>query len=155
MDIKTKHKLLPLSVVIIVVIVGGLVYFGGLKNKNTTPVNYAPDYSPLNKKESFGKNLPPDFPAGLILEGKTLDNSEVVHTVTGKKQVTVSYFSDKTLSELVTMYENNFVKNDWTISGKKVTDIYTTFQVEKGSQKVTTTLALTPDKVLVVFSYEQ
>ena len=152
MDIKTKNNALLFSVIVIAVAVGVLVYLGAFK----TSTNLS-DYSPDNKIVSFDKKLPADFPEGIILEGKELDYSGAVYTVTNKVQTGVSYFSDKTLPDLVTMYENNFTQNGWEISGKKVTDYFIAFDAEKRNQKVHFVVMLThlKGKVRVEFSYEK
>ena len=152
MDIKTKNNALLFSVIVIAVAVGVLVYLGAFKNSKN--LSY---YSPDNKIVSFDKKLPADFPEGIILEGKELDYSGAVYTVTNKVQTGVSYFSDKTLPDLVTMYENNFTQNGWEISGKKVTDYFIAFDAEKRNQKVHFVVMLThlKGKVRVEFSYEK
>ncbi|MES2315664.1 MAG: hypothetical protein V4486_02930 [Patescibacteria group bacterium] len=155
MDTVNKHKFLPLSIAIIVLVIAGLIYFISFNKKVPTVVNDTADYSPLNTKVSFGTNFPPDFPPGIILEGKPLNSSGQVHTTTNKTQTAVSYFSDKTTPELAAMYEQNFISNGWNIKSKNISAVPAFFLVEKAGQELTLNFTPTPTKVLVTFSYEK
>ncbi len=152
-----KSKFLYISLVIVLVI--ALLYFKPeVLNWRTdgaykvvTPASY-----PKGTKVSLYKDLPPGFPVEIILENKELNYSGTVTTPNTEDKTTVSYISDKKISDLVTMYENAFTTNNWDILKKSVSDKFVLFRINKDEQNMTFTIIPLKDKgMMVTFQYEK
>ena len=155
METGNKNKLLPLSILIVLVVIGGLVYLFGFKI--TAPYKIlAPDSYPKGTSVFLYNELPPGFPSEVILEGKPLNSSGTVATPNQKSKTTVSYISDETLTELMDMYKKNFTDKGWTIISNTVTKKTVVFQVQKGGKNLVLTLATLGDtQIMLTFQYEK
>ncbi len=149
---KTKY----LGFVVAIIFILGVAYL--LMNKKTEPPYkvLTPDSSsyPAGTSISLYENTPPGFPSELLLEQKELDYSGTVTSAEGKVQATVSYFSDKTVQDILLMYKEFLPKNGWEFSIKVQSEKTTVIQAEKSGQKVIiTAVASKEGKVTVLFQY--
>ncbi len=80
------------------------------------------------QKIDFGVNTPTDFPGDIPIEkGSKVEQSYGLNYA-GQEQLTIVFFSTKTVNENYTLYSNFLEKQNWTISNKyespKVSSLY-------------------------------
>ncbi|OGI82084.1 hypothetical protein A3I95_02085 [Candidatus Nomurabacteria bacterium RIFCSPLOWO2_02_FULL_44_12] len=154
METDTGHKLNPLYVLIVVVVLGGLAYLLIVFKINTPYQVITPDNYPEGAKISLYQGLPPGFPSDVILEDKELDYSGSVKSADGRTRTTVSYISDSTLSNLVEIYQTSLRANGWEVSVLASSPKMAIIKVLKGQKQVLISLAPLQDKVMLTFRYE-
>ncbi len=144
---------LKLSVAIgLLVIIIGIFYLSRMSIKPKavfTPENY-----PTGTTVSLYDQVPPVFPADIILEDKELKYSGTVSTPGGKTQTTVSYISDKKAEDLVYLYKNFLSKDGWAVDVKDLRHSNYILNLSKDDEAVLLTISLTRDlKPLLTFQY--
>lgn len=114
-----------------------------------------PDVYEEGTTVSLYKNVPPEFPKNVIAEEKVLNYSGTVSSPNGKKQITVSYVSDKTMSNLVTLYSEFLPKNNWELIARSVYEKVSIIQISKNERNIMLTIAPIKDgETMVTFQYE-
>ena len=142
-----------LVLVIILVLSYGYLQYA---QSNTPYLTLSPTNYPEGTAINLYKNVPPGFPPSLILENKTLDYSGVLEGSDGKKQITVSYISDKSMSGIMDMYLSALPKDGWSISDNLRSEKASIIQASKVGESLIITVAPVKDvEVMVTFQYEQ
>ena len=104
-------------------------------------------------------NPPPGFPDEVILEQKELTSSSSVNTPDGKKQITVSYLSNKSLTDVAEIYRSGLSQINWDVISKLVSKGVIIIEATKGSDNVLITLSpgvsVQAGSSMVTFQYDQ
>ena len=155
MEIEKHHKLHPLSTIIILVVLAGVIYFLNVKfstpYKTLTPENYPP-----GTQINLYKNIPPGFPRELILESRPLTYSGTVITPEGRTRMTVSYVSTLKMSEILNLYRKTLSGRGWTITIKPASLQLSIIRAVKGEESAMITVAFTKNQGNVLtFQYEK
>ncbi len=150
-------------IILVLLILAGIVYSIKFIKPNEapyqvlTPTNYSP-----GTKISLYKNAPPDFPKELILENQTLNYSGTVATQDGHSKTSVSYKSDKTVYQVLALYEDGLPKVGWQVSINSAKPDLAVLTAFKGSEKVLITISNVQPKgaakslgVMITFQYEK
>jgi hypothetical protein len=136
---------------IIIIFIIYLSYLSTRPKTVFTPENY-----PLGTTISLYERVPPIFPKEVILEDKELKYSGVVSKPDGKKQVTVSYVSDKDAEDLVYLYNNTLKKEGWEVNVKDLRHSNYVLTSTKDQDTVMLTISLNREsKPLLTFQYEK
>lgn len=143
-------------VVLSILIVIGVVYLVFLKSLETKPkAVLTPDSYPKGTTVSLYDSTPPDFPKEVVLEDKTLKYSGTVTNPQGGKQITVSYVSDKSMKDIVAMYET-LPNIGWNITEKSVYEKVSIIKATKGEQSILISIApLQEAETMVTFQFEK
>ncbi len=154
-----------LLIIGIVLIVIGSFYLFNFKKTTSTPQVLIPSPQSYNPGTTISlyKSAPSGFPAEIILENKALTYSGVVTSVDGKTQTTVSYKSDKNVSDVLSLYEMTLPKMGWQIFvnsvSPKISPTVAVFHTTKGDVNIFVTVAQigsTPSTgSLVTFQYKK
>ena len=153
MENSNKYKIVYIIIAVLVIL--GFIYFNYNSFLNGPEVVIPGNY-PVGTRISLYDNLPPEFPEELILENNELNYSGTISLPGGITKTTVSYFSDKTLSELVVMYEGALKDNGWSILKKSSSISTGAFQAEMENQKLILTIAPSKGKgMIITFQYEK
>jgi hypothetical protein len=157
MEIETHQNFKIIYIVVGLVVLVGIGYFFFTSRNGSNPPYkvLTPSSYPKGSQIEVYKSLPNDFPTGIILENKEITNASVVTSPDKKTKITVSYVSDKTATELGSMYENNFKNKDWTIVTHSSSRNSVVFQAEKNNAKIILTIAPFLRQMMVTFQYEK
>lgn len=146
---------LLLAVVCLGIIVGAIYFIVGLirgaPEKTITPQGYEKGVT-----VDIYKSVPAGFPGGIILENKPLDYSGTVNRPDGKKVMTVSYISDKSMLDVLSDYTTSLPKKGWKIESSNISQNTAVMLVSKNSDKVFVSIApVGKSGVMVSFQYEK
>lgn len=153
-----NHSILKYTFIIFIIILLllGFFYLFSLNLREKPYEVLTPDVYEVGTTVSLYQNTPPGFPKDLILEEKTLDYSGTVTVPSGKKQTTVSYISNKSMTELVDIYSNALPEKGWQIMAKSVYPKVSVIQAVKKDQSILLSIAPSKDgEVMITFQYEQ
>jgi len=150
---KSKYSLV-FSIIILIVV---FVYLFKTNNPYTSPTQVlTPESYPEGTTVELWNNIPPEFPQGIILENKEIEHADVVTSLEGKKQITVSYTSEKSMSELAEMYMASIEKSEWALGANNVSPKVATILSTKGVEMmIITILPKEGGGTVVAFQYEK
>ena len=151
---RLNKKMLLMSISVLIIVLAVFIFVWAMRSKPYQVLT--PNVYPEGTTISLYKNIPAGFPNDVILEDKTLDYSGTVQNPDGKKQTTVSYISDKNMSEITEMYASSLVENSWKISNSSKFEKVSIIQATKNTENLTITIAPIKDaKTMVTFQYEK
>lgn len=153
-----NHSILRYTFIIIVVLIllslGFIFVFSGKISQEKPYQVLTPEVYEKGTVVALYKNTPPGFPKEVVLENKTLDYSGTVTTPQGKTQITVSYISDKSMQDIVSLYEKSLPSVGWNITEKTVYEKVSIIKATKGEQSVLLSIApLRESETMVTFQY--
>ncbi|MBU6500323.1 MAG: hypothetical protein KGJ89_00640 [Patescibacteria group bacterium] len=125
MEINTKHSLIPVTAIIIVVVAAtALVVFRkpaqkkAVQNTSSPSPSVAENVKPIAAYASQGK-LTPGFPSELILgsaNATTSQSYQINYPYDGSTQDTTDFISAESMLDLFSQYKKYFSQNGWTIT---------------------------------------
>jgi len=145
------------TIIILIPLSLGFNYIFSSKTSNNKPYEVlAPEVYEKGTKVSLYKETPPNFPKEVILENKIPDYSGVVTAPEGATQTTVSYITDKSMEEVVDIYDRSLPLVGWKIVEKTVYTKVAIISFKKEKQSIFMSIApLKEGDTLVTFQYEE
>jgi hypothetical protein len=134
---KSKYSLGLFFLIVIILLV---FLFKSNKSINNPTQVLAPDGYPEGTTVELWENVPPDFPKEVIIENKKIDHADVVNSKDGKKQITISYTSDKAMPDLAGMYIASFENSGWKMMSNNISPLVATVFVTRNAEKLIITI---------------
>jgi hypothetical protein len=153
MQSEQKSKLLGFFGLVVVVIIIILLVS---KNSNSPYQVLTPEHYPPGTTVSLYKGVPPEFPKEVILENKEITKGDTVSLADGKKQVTISYISEKSVEEAAALYIASFENSAWKMVSNNTNPKVSTVHVTRNTERLIITIV--PNQGVgaeVTFQYEK
>jgi hypothetical protein len=154
-----RSTLRYIFIIIIVLILLSLCFiyvFSGKISKEKPYQTLTPDIYKKGTVVELYKNTPPNFPKEVVLENKTLDYSGTVAVPGSKVQIKVSYVSDKSMQNIVDLYNKSLPSVGWNIVEKTIYTKVSIIRATKGEQSILMSISpIKEGEVMVTFQYEK
>lgn len=165
---KIKYFIVITLALLLLVFIYTFLYIKTQNKKSNTVLTQTTDREPYqtltptnnatNTQVSLYKNAPPDFPKEILPQNITINSSGKVSDPSGKTQITVSYISDKNITDLVDSYNSSLPKNGWNILLKSIVTSTNVATIKATKENQSIQIIVTPLKnqeMIITFQYQK